>query len=287
MLFRTDLALERTQMLGAQHIEGVNVREYELYDTRISEIKVNDRKGEEAIGKKQGTYITVEVPPFTKSSELTDGRLNALVYILRSLLPKEGTVLVAGLGNADITADALGPSVAQMVLATRHISDQLRKSAGLEGLRSVAVLTPGVMGSTGIEAAEIITAVAQKIKPSVILSVDALAAKSVDRLARTVQLCDSGIYPGSGVGNHRKEISRQTTGFPVISVGVPTVVDALSLARDLTGDENLQAHPEIADMMLAPREADMVTDSASKLLALAVNCALQESLTAEELLSLM
>ncbi len=273
-------------MLGTQHIEGVLQREYELCGTRISEIKVTDRAGEEAIGKKKGTYITIEVPPFTKSSELTDGRLNALVEVLRSMIPANGSALMVGLGNAAITADALGPQCANKVLATRHIDAQLRQSAGLGDLRCVSVLIPGVLGCTGIEAAEIITAVAQKIKPSVIITVDALAAKSAKRLARTVQLCDTGIFPGSGVGNHRKEISEHTTGVPVIALGVPTVVDALSLVRDLTGNESFQTHSEISETMLSPRDADAVIDSASKLLSLAINCALQKSLTAEEVLAL-
>ena len=286
MLFRTDLALERTEILGKQHIDGIEKREYAVDGTKVSEIKVLNETGERNLEKPVGTYITVDVPPFTVSSELTDGRLNAVAQAIRTLLPQEGLILVAGLGNPDITPDALGPKCAGRIFATRHIRKELRESVGLHDLRPVAAIVPGVLGCTGIEASEIITAVAQKIKPSAIISVDALAAKSVKRLARTVQLCDTGVSPGSGVGNHRREISRRTTGVPVIAVGVPTVVDARSLAQDVSGCDASSFPSEYADMTATPRETDTVTDSASKLLALAINCALQPSLSAEELLSL-
>lgn len=286
MLFRTDLALERRELLGKESIEGVKSRSYESFGTTVSEIRITSEDGARLLGKPVGTYITVEVPTFTRSAELTDGRLDAVAQIIRSLLPPQGTVLVAGLGNPAITADALGPRCAQQIFATRHIGAELQKTAGLSALRPVAVLQPGVLGCTGIEAAEIIAAVAEKIKPCAIISVDALAAKSVKRLAGTIQISDTGISPGSGVGNHRKEISKATAGVPVIAIGVPTVVDALSLAKDVTGCEEDKAGTEYADMLVAPREADTVTESAAMLLALAINCALQPQLTAEELLSL-
>ncbi len=286
MLFRTDLALERAQIIGATNLEGVSQRTYEICSTNVTEIKVLDEAGEKTIGKPIGTYITVDVPAFTVSRELTDGRLNALVHVLRELLPDEGLVLVAGLGNTAITPDALGPKCADLVFATRHIEDSLQRQIGLGKLRPVAALNPGVLGCTGIEAAEIITAVAQKINPCAVISVDALAAKSVNRLARTVQISDAGISPGSGVGNHRREISRKTIGVPVIALGVPTVVDACSLAQDVTGVQ-LQGKSAFANMMVSPREIDTVTNSAAKLLSLAINCALQENLTAEDLLSIV
>lgn len=287
MIFRTDLALERREILGDDAPEGVECRSYEVSGTKVTEIRVRDENGAKAIAKPVGTYITVEVPPFTRSAELTDGRLDAVSRALRGLLPPQGTVLVAGLGNPDITADALGPRCARQIFATRHITAQLQQQVGLGELRPVAVLQPGVLGCTGMEAAEIITAVAEKIKPCAIITVDALAAKSAARLASTVQICDTGIAPGSGVGNHRKEISRQTTGVPVVAIGVPTVVDALSLARAVTGSEPCSDGQQYADMIVAPREADVVTSSAAGLLSLAVNCALQPGLSARELLSLV
>ncbi len=287
LLFRTDLALERAQILGTDEMAGVIHNTYDICSTAVSEIKVINAVGEKTIGKPVGTYITVEVPPFTISRELTDGRLDAMVQILRSLLPLNGLILVVGLGNTAITPDALGPKCAQLIFATRHIEEGLQRQVGLGKLRPVAVLSPGVLGCTGIEAAEIITAVVHKIKPAAVISVDALAAKSAKRLARTVQICDSGISPGSGVGNHRKEISYRTIGVPVIAVGVPTVVDACSLAYDVTGLQNPCEKSEYENMMVSPREIDTVTDSAAKLISLAINCALQKNLTAEEILTLV
>lgn len=287
MLFRTDLALERMQIIGKDTIEGVRQRSFEMFSTSVCEIDVCNEAGAAALGKPMGRYITVEVPPFTVSRELTDGRLDAVVSLLRQLLPPEGDVLVAGLGNTQITPDALGPACARHVFATRHIEENLQKSIGIDSLRCVSVLIPGVLGCTGIEASEIITAVAQKIKPSAIICIDALAAQSVDRLATTVQMCNSGISPGSGVGNHRKEISSKTIGVPVISLGVPTVVSAGNLARDAAGQADNNSRSELDNMFVSPREIDTVIDSAAKLLALSVNCALQNNLSVEELLSLM
>ncbi len=287
LIFRTDLALERRELLGDERIDGVECRKYESFGTPVTEIHVRNQSGANSLGKPIGTYYTVEVPPFTLSSELTDGRLEAVTKVLHTLLPADGTVLVVGLGNISITADALGPRCAQQIFATRHIGKELQQSVGLGNLRPVAVLQPGVLGCTGMEASEIITAVVEKIKPCAVISIDALAAKSVKRLARTVQICDTGIAPGSGVGNHRKEISAATVGVPVIAMGVPTVVDAVSLAQDVAGQTGTVADDAYENMMVAPREADTVTNSASGLLSLAINHALQPELTVEELLSLM
>lgn len=289
MNFRTDLALERHEMSGCGEQQGVKSTEYESHGTTVTEIEVLDERGVRAIGKQVGRYITVDVPPFTLSSELTDGRLTAVTEILRSMLPGEGTVLVVGLGNISITPDALGPKCAQMILATRHLKNELTKESGLEALRSTAVIAPGVLGQTGMEASEIISAVCEKIKPSAVICVDALASLSTERLARTVQLSDSGVEPGSGVGNTRAALNRETLGAPVIAVGVPTVVDAMSIARDVAGD--IEADEETvrrySEMTVTPRETDVIISSAAKLLALALNCAIQESLSPAEVLSLM
>lgn len=289
MDFRTDLALERRELAGCADEQGVRCTEYEKDGTNVTEIEVLDERGVKAIGKQPGRYITVDVPPFTMSSELTDGRLSAVTEILRSMIPEEGTVLVAGLGNLSVTPDSLGPKCAQMVLATRHLTGELARGSGLDALRSTAVIAPGVLGQTGMETSEIISAVCEKIKPCAVICVDALASLSTERLARTVQLSDTGVEPGSGVGNTRAALNEQTLGVPVIAVGVPTVVDALSIARDVTGDvkaddEKLRKYSE---MTVAPRETDIVIASASKLLALALNCALQRSLEPAEVLSLM
>ena len=164
--------------------------------------------------------------------------------------------MAAGLGNTEITPDALGPAVARGIFATRHIPKELTKAAGLDLLRQVSVITPGVLGQTGIEAGELIKAAAVKIKPDAVIVIDALAAQSGDRLFKTVQLCDTGISPGSGVKNNRREISEKTVGVPVVAIGVPTVIDADTLSE-------------------TPKDVDMLTQRLAKLLAEAINMFLQ------------
>lgn len=292
MDFRTDLALERREILGTKEISGVISREYEAENARVTEIEVNNEEGARLIGKPCGKYITVEVPAFAHSAELFDGRLSAVCEQLRSLLPPEGTVLVAGLGNSDITPDSLGPKCSQKIFSTRHISRELAESLGLYELRQVCALTPGVLGQTGIETAEILAGVVSKIKPAAVITVDALAARGLSRLGRTIQMCNTGIAPGSGVGNARTEINEKTLGTPVISLGVPTVVDALTLACDVFEEEQTEEFRKTADekyrgMMVSPREIDLLTDRAAKLVALSINSALQPSLSPEDLMELV
>ena len=208
----------------------------------------------------------------------------AVFEALCALCPDQNEpMLVAGLGNTDITADSIGPKTASRLLATRHISKVFAKDIGLDGLQSVAVIAPGVLGKTGMETAELIGGAASVVKPAAILVVDALASGSVTRLFQTVQLCDSGISPGSGVKNSRKEISRKTVGVPVIAVGVPTVVDAGVLARELTGSEVLDA----TDLVVTPKDADLLCDKISDLLAAAINRFLQPKIEKETLKGLL
>ncbi len=289
MNFRTDLALERSEMYEGSLPEGITCDITEQGGTRITRIEVLSSEGERAIGKPRGKYITVEVPPFSKASQLCDGRLDAVAEALCELLPKEGTILVAGLGNSDITPDALGPKCSELIFATRHIDAELAKSAGLGSLRPVANLTPGVLGRTGVETGEILAGAVRTVQPSAVITVDALAARKLSRLGCTVQMTDTGVTPGSGVGNARAEISSALLGVPVIAVGVPTVVDAATLANDLLGNEDLDSRlePEGAQMMITPREIDLVIDRAAHLIAMAVNMALQPHISAEDMLMLV
>ncbi|MEG2016797.1 MAG: GPR endopeptidase, partial [Oscillospiraceae bacterium] len=266
--------------------------ETEKESCTISKIEVLDKEGVESIGKPIGNYITIEVPSFSKDGEILDDRLTAIKDELISLLPKEGLVMVVGLGNENITPDALGPRTVEKILATRHISTELAKSVGLEGLRMVAVVAPGVLGQTGIETGEIILGVAKSVKPVAIITIDALASRRLSRLGCTVQIADTGVTPGSGVGNARAEINEQTIGVPVISMGVPTVVDAVTLAYDLLGGE--ESEQELSkrledkgeQMIVTPREIDLMIDRAAKLLALSINCALQQTLTVEDIMAM-
>ena len=184
-----------------------------------------------------------------------------------------------------ITPDALGPKCASMIFATRHITGELLRSTGLSGLRCVTSVATGVAGETGAEAGEIIKGVVQTVAPDVVITIDALAARNVERLGRTIQMCDTGIIPGSGVGNSRQEISKKTIGVPVISIGVPTVVDAATLIMDCTGNEN-SVSEKAGTMMVTPREIDLMIERAAKLTSLAVNRALQPDISAEDLLIL-
>lgn len=286
MQIRTDLAVERREMAPESELRGIISREKQNESCRATIIEIISPEGEKALKKPMGKYITLEMDSFPDTSELFDGRFQMLLTSLEELIPKNGDILVAGLGNPFITPDAVGPECAKSVLATRHIGDSEKKELKLPSLRNVSVVSPGVTGKTGIETQEIILGVAEKIKPSALIVVDALAAGSVSRLARTIQLCDTGIEPGSGVRNSRKAIDKGLLGIPVVAVGVPTVVDAASLAMELTGQQIEKDFSRYADMVVAPRDTDIITSGASRLIALAINCALQKNLSKEEIISL-
>lgn len=284
MDFRTDIAAERRDLLGGGELDGVisETRSYE--NASVSEIRIESPAGEKALGKPAGRYITIEVPSFSHDSQLLDGRLDALINELRALIPEDGCTMVAGLGNDEITADALGPMCAGMIFSTRHISKKLQEEIGLPPLRSVCAVIPGVLGKTGIESSEIIDGLAKKVKPDIIITVDALAAMKLSRLASTVQISTAGISPGSGVGNARSEISEKTIGIPVISVGIPTVISARAIARE-GGAASDSA--DFNDMIVCPKESDLIAQQGAKLIALAINCALQKNIEPQEMLTLM
>lgn len=285
--FRTDLAIERSLSVKDDSLKGIEQYTRGNDVSRVTEIKITDEDGEKLIGKPKGRYITVEVPSFSSDFELLDGRLEMLVEEIRSLIPKEGTVLCAGLGNRELTADALGPEFADSIFVTRHIGKELCAALGFEELRPVAAVAPGVLGKTGIEAFEIIDSVAKKIKPSCIIVSDALAALDISRIGSTVQLSDTGIAPGSGVGNRRKEISEKTLGVPVISIGVPTVISAFTVAKNLLDELDfsfdISEAQKFKEYIVASREADLITQRAARLISLAVNIALQPGIKPNEM----
>lgn len=272
MQMRTDLALEQREM-HPYLPNGVTSREVKKGNALITKITVENESGAAALGKPPGIYTTIEVPPFTdhlKSEEL----ISTVADQLSELLPKEGTVLVVGLGNREITPDALGPKAAAGILATRQIDAELARIAGIEGIRSVSVIAPGVLGQTGIEVFDLLHGIVDEIDPSCVIAIDALASRYLKRLGCTVQMSDSGIEPGAGVGNARREISQNTLGVKVIALGVPTVVDAATLVADLTGGNGEIAEPEGRQMIVTPREIDLLVDRAAGLIADCVNRAL-------------
>lgn len=286
MNFRTDLALERCENLSEKDLEGITVESFESEGAKVTRIDVLTDKGAETVGKPIGRYVTVEVAPFANHAQFIDRSLYAVSDEIKRMLPEKGSVLVAGLGNSKITPDALGPKCASMIFATRHITGEILKETGFVNLRCVSAFSAGVLGETGAEAGEMIKGVVEMLRPDAVITVDALAARNVSRLGKTVQMCNTGIVPGSGVGNSRLEISEKTIGVPVISVGVPTVVDAATLIYDLSGNAE-KTIPECAgSMMVTPREVDLMIERAAKLTSLAINCALQTDISPEDMLIL-
>lgn len=273
MNLRTDLAMEV--------VFGDRVTVSEEDGCRVTRLEIDDETAART-GKQRGKYVTIDVAPFGDCVD-DDHCRTVVSRELRSMLPESGDVLVAGLGNEDITPDALGPRTVSRVLATRHITGELEKLTGHRYFRTVAAVRPDVLGNTGVEAAETLQSLVSYLKPAVVIVIDALAARSLDRLGCTVQLCDGGLSPGSGVGNHRPAINKATLGVSVIAVGVPTVVDGATLAADLAPKIAFDdIAPHGAQMMVTPRNIDEMIRRASHLIAMAVNTAINPFFSAEE-----
>lgn len=290
MFVRTDLALEANERLG-EKIDGVELTENKVDGLHIVKMKITTASAAKSLNKTQGTYITIGLSSFTDNYDFMFKKAECISKEIKTLLPEEGLVLVVGLGNSNITPDNLGPMTAKNILATRHISGEFARSTGISNLRPVAVLAPGVLGQTGIESAELIASVSEKLKPCAIIVIDALASMKLERLGCTVQISDTGISPGAGVNNARPEISYSTLGVPVIGMGVPTVVDALTIASDLTGSSQEKLKSQISPrgeiMMVTPREIDLLIERAAKLSSMAINCALQPEFSAEDIATLI
>lgn len=295
MNFRTDLALERREYIKEKEIDGIISEEKTKGKAKITTITVINENGEKVLGKPKGKYITVEVSSFLKNPDLSDKIIEVLAEEFSALLPKEGSVLVVGLGNESITPDALGPKTVSLLLATRHINGEFAASLGLGNLRSAAGISPGVLGKTGIETAEIIEAVVRKINPSAVVAIDALASRRLSRLGNTVQMTDSGISPGSGVGNRRNSLSEKTLSVPVVAIGVPTVVDGATMALDILEEngfdtkdfENDEKFKNEGTVMVTPKEIDLVIERASQLIAMGLNRALQPEIPVEDIMKLI
>lgn len=237
---RTDLALEAKEKFEEEHAEvrGVVVKEdyNEEKDIRTTTVIIETENGAKTMGRPQGVYITLEAPNMSVPDEDYHREISKeLAEHMKGLLPEkqELNILVVGLGNRDITPDALGPDVVSNLHITRHIIREYGvQGTGEEKLHSISGLVPGVMGQTGVETLEIVRGVAEETRPDVIIAIDALAARSIKRLNRTIQITDTGISPGSGVGNHRTGLNQETLGIRVIGIGVPTVVDGATIVRD-------------------------------------------------------
>ena len=287
---RTDLAMEARELWQEQAGEttalpGVEARDDLREGIPVNTVRVLDSRGEKALGKPVGDYVTLtleglagrEEGVFQRAVRAVAGELSALL----EEVPRAGLVLVAGLGNRAITPDAIGPKVHENVLVTRHLVQKMPEHFGC--LRPVASVTAEVMGNTGMESGELVRAVCEKIQPACVIAVDALASRSLKRLCRTVQLADTGITPGSGVGNHRMGLTRDTLGVPVVAVGVPTVVDGATLAADLLGTDELPDLNEGRDLLVTPKDIDSQVNDLAKVIGYGLSMALQPGISLEEL----
>lgn len=274
---RTDLALESRERIEAEQEELRGVSCEEIYDEKrnvtITKVKVETENGAKSIGKPVGTYVTIEAPDMVLPDEGTHREISEVLAEQMSLLLKEkgNTVLVVGLGNREVTPDALGPNVVGNLYITRHILREYGQYAFPEKkVASISGIVPGVMAQTGMETLEIVKGIIGETKPQIVVAIDALAARSVKRLGRTIQLSNTGINPGSGVGNHRKGLNEETLGVPVIAIGVPTVVDAATIVYDTCQDVD-KIPNGIAGMFVTPKNIDETIKSVSYTISEALN----------------
>ncbi|NLD48727.1 MAG: GPR endopeptidase [Clostridiaceae bacterium] len=318
---RTDLALEEHELLKEQELNqsdagykdppGVEVENAGSEDIKITRVRVTSPTGEASIGKPMGNYVTLEVPRLKQNDqvlyeETCKALAKELVPILK--LKENSTVLVVGLGNWNVTPDALGPKVISSLMITRHLLEYVPEQVQ-DGVRPVCAIAPGVLGITGIETGEIVRGIVDKVKPDIVIAIDALASRKMERVNTTIQVADTGISPGSGVGNKRMALSVDTLGIPVIAIGVPTVVDAATMANDTidlvidnlireAGNEkdfynmlkNIDRtekyqliqevlQPYIGNLIVTPKEVDEVVDRISKVIANGLNIALHQGIT--------
>lgn len=279
---RTDLAIELEENISGES-SGIIKKAKKTNEISVSTIEIISDSAAQKLGKEKGKYITVEFPAVDKIDSFEDIK-NEIILSLKELIPVGAeNILVIGLGNDEITADSIGPKTAAKLLATRHIAGEFAENIGLSGLHSTSVLVPNVLGKTGIEVSEITQGIISKTKPQAVIVIDALASMSINRLFKTIQLSNTGISPGSGVKNSRKELSEKTLGVPVIAVGVPTVVDALTLAFEIT--ENIPKND--TDMIVTPKDADILCQKLSEILSEAINLFLQPEIAPEILFSLV
>lgn len=291
---RTDLALEAKETVQKpdEEIRGVRVEEEkdaenEIYVTRVM---IETKNGAKIMGKPMGTYITLEAPNMVTPDEDYHREISEKVAgQIKELLPDEKeelSVLVVGLGNRDVTADALGPNVADQLHITRHVVREFGKAAyNRNKMHMISALVPGVMAKTGMETCEIIRGVVEQTEPDVIIAIDALAARSTKRLNRTIQITDTGVQPGSGVGNHRHALTEESLGIPVIGIGIPTVVDAGTIVGDAVeqveremlfcSDIHSLKMAELQNMYVTTKDIDDVVNRLSYTISEAINIALE------------
>ena len=294
MEIRTDLALERAGELreGGGFPKGVSVQQEKRYGTQATVVTVSTRAGEQALGKPKGTYVTVELGRVLRREKGSfESAAQCISEYLRDMLNlgERLPVLVAGLGNRDVTPDAIGPLTADHILVTRHMVEAVPETFG--AFRPVSATVPGVLGTTGVESAETVRALAERIGAAAVIAVDALAARDTGRLCSTLQICDTGISPGFGIGNRRSALDQKAIGCPVIALGVPTVTDAATMASDLFQRAGMEVEEETlrkvsTGMIVTSGDIDRRVREIARVLAYSINSALHADLTLEELTDL-
>ncbi|MGZ4123787.1 MAG: GPR endopeptidase [Tumebacillaceae bacterium] len=313
----TDLALEAHQIFSPQHggtIPGVQTSTEEMEGITITRLSIDDEVGSKIMGKMVGNYLTLEVPGLRYKDPVLQKSVAetfAKEFKRFAQLEENATVLVIGLGNRKVTPDALGPLVCDNLFVTRHLYSHMPELVSDGGYRPVAAVAPGVLGITGIETSEIVHSIVKKIKPDLVICVDALAARSLERVNTTIQIADVGISPGAGVGNKRKGINKKSLGVPVIAIGIPTVVDAVTITSDamdlllrrleqdipgngmsklMNGFDEQEKKQLIFEMlqplgqnlMVTPKEVDTFVEDVANVLANGLNVALHDAISMEE-----
>ena len=304
--FRTDMAVERNDMYKKQNgqIDGVEVQNEEKENIKITRVKITNEEGEKALNKPKGNYITLDIKNIKtidneQIEKISDNLAEELRNIIKEHISDTEDILIVGLGNLYVTPDALGPKVVPEIEITRHILEYMPKAMP-EDTRPVSAISPGVLGTTGIETMEILKGIVENVKPKMLILIDALATRSIERISSSIQIADTGIVPGAGVNNTRKEISQKTLGIPVIALGIPTVVDLASITNDCIDlfIENLQQKamsndylnklreqdnyeeikealvPKDYNMIVTPKEIDKLIENMSKIVATGINMAM-------------
>ena len=307
--FRTDLALERRDIFkknnNLEEIDGIETESKEIdQNLKVSRVKITNENGKQAIGKPIGTYITIDIQKLKIAEEAeiqksAETLAEELKEVINKHIAFKDDILVVGLGNLYVTPDSLGPKVINDIDVTRHIIKYLPQYID-ENSRPVSAISPGVLGTTGIETLEILEGIVQKIKPKLLIVIDALASRSIERISSTIQISDTGIVPGAGVGNTRKELSEKTLGIPVVAIGIPTVVESAVLVNDcldlfieklqqeaksndylnqLKEQDNYEEikealNPNDYNMIVTPKEIDELIENMSSIVARGINMSL-------------
>lgn len=318
---RTDLALEAKEIYEEKHreekdIDGIEVINEIDNDIKITTVKVKNENGAKKIGKPKGNYVTIDIPEFTAYDGETMDRVSQVVAKILGRIVNidvEKTALIVGLGNWKVTPDALGPKVTEGIMVTRHLKTVMPEVMD-DSVRPVCSIAPGVLGITGVETVEIIKGTVERVKPDVVICIDALAARRVERVNTTIQIGDTGISPGAGVGNNRKQINEDNLGVKVIAIGVPTVVDAVTIANDTIDmvidslinnssngkdfykmlaslDKNekstlireVLSSKALGEMIVTPKDIDLIINSLAKIISNAINMAIQPNMDMDDI----